>query len=143
MVAGMTELSNSDLESVLEETQRVIADAVARAKQELVELDARRAHLEQLIARAEAGQVAKPLSTSSGKPLTLHEAIVVVLKEGGGTLTVREIADVVNARSLYRKKDGSPVEANQIHARTKNYTAYFDKDGPRVSLRDSAPKVAS
>jgi hypothetical protein len=41
----------------------------------------------------------------------------------------------VNQRQLYRKRDGSPVESNQIHARTKNYTALFEKDGPRIRLR--------
>ena len=48
---------------------------------------------------------------------------------------MRELADEVNERSMYRKRDGSPVEANQVHARTKNYTALFEKDGSRIRLR--------
>jgi hypothetical protein len=43
---------------------------------------------------------------------------------------VRQLADAVNERGLYRKRDGSPVEVNQVHARTSNYEALFEKNGP-------------
>jgi hypothetical protein len=70
------------------------------------------------------------------RPLTLHEAIAEVLHERGNAwMTARELADEVNARSLYRKRDGSPVEANQVHARTKNYADLFEKDRSRIRLR--------
>ena len=70
--------------------------------------------------------------------MTLHEAIVVVLEDGGNEWThTREIADEVNRRDLYRKRDGSPVESNQIHARAKNYLHLFEKEGPLVRLRVS------
>src|SRR5205085_7162313 len=41
-------------------------------------------------------------------------------------------------RALYRKKDGTPIEPNQVHARTKNYDELFEKNGPRVRLRGTA-----
>jgi hypothetical protein len=48
-----------------------------------------------------------------------------------------DLAEEVNARNLYRPRDGSPVGRNQGHARTKNYSALFEKDGPRVRLREN------
>ena len=60
---------------------------------------------------------------------------MVLREQDNRWMTVRELADVVTTRLLYRKKDGSPVEANQIHARTKNYEQLFEKDGPNVRLR--------
>jgi hypothetical protein len=53
-------------------------------------------------------------------------------------MTVRELADEVNRRALYEKRDRSPVEPNQIHARAKNYSALFEKEGPRVRLRSTS-----
>lgn len=60
----------------------------------------------------------------------LHEAIVIILKENEGTLTTREIADELNSRQLYTKKDGSPITDFQVHGRTKNYTDH------RCQLKD-------
>lgn len=74
---------------------------------------------------------------------TLHEAMTLVLKERGNQwMHTRDIADEVNRHQLYRKRDGSPVETNQIHARSKNYEHLFEKDGPLVRLRtgDMDPK---
>jgi hypothetical protein len=42
-------------------------------------------------------------------------------------MTARALADAVNGRGLYRKKDGSPVEINQVRARTNNYHDLFRK----------------
>jgi hypothetical protein len=88
--------------------------------------------LEALVARAKAalGEEVEPPRSESER-LALHEAIELILRENGnGWMTTRELADQVNQRQLYRKRDGSPVESNQIHAHTKNYTALFEKDGP-------------
>ena len=124
------------LEKVLAESDRMVTDALARAREELSVLNERRAHLEALIAQAEAVQRSVTSSSPGSKRLTLHEAISIVLEEESNRwMTVRELAEVVNARALYRKKDGSHVEANQIHARTKNYEQLFEKDGPNVRLR--------
>jgi hypothetical protein len=70
--------------------------------------------------------------------LTLHEAVALVLRENGNDwTTVRELTGQVNARHLYRRRDGLPVEANQVHARTKKYAEIFEKHGSRVRLLEA------
>jgi hypothetical protein len=110
-----------------------IADSLQAARTELETLRAREQELVALIDRAEAA-----LGHSiPDERLTLHEAIAVVLRDGGNEwMTTRELADEVNRRDLYRKRDGSPVESNQIHARAKNYDHLFDKDRQNVRLRE-------
>jgi len=51
-------------------------------------------------------------------------------------MTVKELVVEVNRRGLYRRRDGSPVEDGQVHARAKKYDRLFEKDGPRVRLFD-------
>ncbi len=51
-------------------------------------------------------------------------------------MTVREIADAINERSLYEKRDGSPVDSSQTHARASKYLAMFEKDGRRLRLTE-------
>jgi len=118
-----------------------LEDALGAAREELEELRVRESELVAMIERAEA-----MLGVDDADDrLTLHEAIAVVLRDAGNRwMHVREIADTVNARALYRKRDGSVIEANQIHARTKNYVQMFEKDGPRVRLRSGrVPTVPS
>lgn len=68
--------------------------------------------------------------------MTLHKAIESVLRENGNQwMMVHELVTEVNRRGLYRKRDGTEVGANQIHARTNNYDSIFEKDGPRVRLK--------
>lgn len=124
----------SDLEQKLEQSGKMVAEALEGARAELAELNQRRVHLEALIAQAEAMQTAS-FGATGDRPLTLHAAIAVVLaEEGNRWMTVRELAQAVNSRGLYRKKDGSAVEVGQIHARTKNYSHQFEKNGPNVRL---------
>ncbi|MBN1184000.1 MAG: N-6 DNA methylase [Bacteroidales bacterium] len=61
--------------------------------------------------------------------MTLHEAIEKVLKEAGKPLSAREIADKINEKKLYFRGDREPVPSSQIHARVKNYPAWFMKTG--------------
>jgi hypothetical protein len=49
-------------------------------------------------------------------------------------MTVRELADAINERGLYEKRDGSLVDPSQIHARANKYQAMFAKDGRRLRL---------
>src|ERR1700683_162894 len=123
------------LVKVLEETRPAIEGALAEAEQELAELNDRRAELEGLIARA------RPVLTDDQEPthiapaqrLTLHEAMELVLGEQRNRwMTVHELADAINERALYEKRDRSAVEPSQIHARANKYPSRFDKDGPRV-----------
>lgn len=74
--------------------------------------------------------------------LKLHEAIVVVLStKKNRTATTQQIADEINSRTLYQKKDGSPVQASQIKLRTKlsggQYHYLFEFEEPnKVKIRN-------
>jgi chromosome segregation ATPase len=123
------------LVKVLEETRPAIQSALAEAEQELAELNDRRTELEGLIARARSvltdDQEQAPRTPA--QRLTLHEAMEHVLDEQHNRwMTVHELADAINERKLYEKRDRSPVEPSQIHARANKYPGRFEKDGPRV-----------
>lgn len=133
-------MANEDLQSILENARPQLESGIAAAEAELQALEARRLELLALIgqARAALGQTGVPVSGADERTLTLHEALALVLRENGnGWMTVRELTDQVNTRSLYRRRDGSPIEANQVHARTKNYSSLFEKHRARVRLRDA------
>lgn len=66
--------------------------------------------------------------------MTLHEAIVTVLRNKNQRMKTQEIADELNELGLYSKKDGSPITAYQIHGRTKNYSHLFTRDKTIVGL---------
>ena len=66
--------------------------------------------------------------------MTLHEAIVKVLQENMQPMSAREIANILNERKLYIRKDGSEIKTSQIHARVKNYPALFTKDEKGIGL---------
>ena len=68
--------------------------------------------------------------------MTLHEAMALVLGEQpANEMSVRELTTEINRRALYRRRDGSLLEASQVHARAKKYTRLFDKGGSVVRLR--------
>ena len=64
------------------------------------------------------------------------------VRRGRGSVPARALADAVNARGLYRKRDGSPVEVNQVHARTNNYQDLFEKNGSLICLRTESRMLA-
>lgn len=66
--------------------------------------------------------------------MTLHEAIEKLLREKGRPMTTQQIAEELNNKCWYQKKDGSKIQAFQIHGRTRNYSKIFDRDGSTVSL---------
>ena len=71
-----------------------------------------------------------------GQP-TLHVEIGEILRaESNNWMSTQEIADQVNRRQNYRKKDGSPVTRFQIHGRTRQYDVMFERGGDRVRLRN-------
>lgn len=49
-------------------------------------------------------------------------------------MTIQQIADALNKNGWYQKKDGSTIQAFQIHGRTRNYANIFGRDGSTVSL---------
>ena len=66
----------------------------------------------------------------------LHAEIEDILKgHDQEWLKTSEIAELVNQRGRYRKRDGSDVTDYQIHGRTKNYSHIFEKDGSHIRLR--------
>ncbi|MCM3504886.1 winged helix-turn-helix domain-containing protein [Curtobacterium sp. ODYSSEY 48 V2] len=67
--------------------------------------------------------------------MTLHEAMIEVLRDAGAPMTSREIADVLNARQLYRRRDGRPLAAGQVSARARNYDRLFIRTTSQIHLR--------
>jgi hypothetical protein len=133
-----------DLADALSQSREMIEEALTGARAELETLRLRQTELEEQIAQAEAA-IGKGAAEVEGPPrMTLHEALAQVLRDTGDQwLTVRELTKAVNDRELYRKRDGSPVEINQVHARTTNYPAVFEKDGANVRLRKESPMLAA
>ncbi len=65
--------------------------------------------------------------------ITLHAEIQdILIANDNDWMTTREIAEQVNRRGLYRKKDGNEVTAFQIHARTRKRPKLFKREGSRV-----------
>lgn len=140
------------LDGALERSRQMIETPLAEARAELETVDARRAELIGQIARAEAilggGGPPDPRMAATTQPadraLTLHEAIARVLDDHGNEwMTARELTNEVNRRGLYRKRDGSALEVNQVHARTNNYGELFEKNGPRIRLKEGATVQAT
>jgi ABC-type transporter Mla subunit MlaD len=126
-----------ELRKILEETRPALEAGLAGAERELAELDNRRRELEALIARARAalGEAAPRAPTATRERLTLHQALELVLRENDNRwMTVRELADEINARELYEKRDRTPIDPSQIHARANKYASMFEKDGANVRL---------
>jgi hypothetical protein len=120
------------LDEALAAATPAIRDALLGAERELERLGDQKRELESKVERARA------VLGESYARLTLHAALELVLREHGNDwMEVRDLARIVNERDLYRKQDGSRVEANQIHARTTNYADVFEKDRSRVRLRAS------
>ncbi|OAI39325.1 hypothetical protein AYO39_00580 [Actinobacteria bacterium SCGC AG-212-D09] len=56
----------------------------------------------------------------------------LVLEENDNRwMTVHELADEINERALYEKRDRTPVDPSQIHARARKYDWMFEKEGAR------------
>ena len=70
---------------------------------------------------------------------TLHGEICEILKSNGNRwMTTDELASTVNRRGRCRKRDGSPLGAPQIHARTIVYSHLFERDGRLVRTKSKA-----
>lgn len=127
-----------NLREILEHNRPAIEAGLREAQAELVALDDRKRELETLIARARAslGEI-EPRNTPKQR-LKLHEAMELVLSESPNrSMSVQDLARTINERALYEKRDQSPVEPNQIHARasSKSYSHLFAKRDGVVTLR--------
>lgn len=72
----------------------------------------------------------------------LHIAIAEVLESSGRAMSPAEIAEHINRRGLYSRRDGSPLPANQVSARIRRYPALFSPTPAGIQLRNShAPAV--
>ena len=129
------------LSKVLDDSRPAIEAGLQEAERELAALNERRRELEALIVRARAAlRELDPSAAASGQQqrLTLHEAMELVLTEHPShAMSVRDLAREINERELYVKRDRSPVEPNQIHARasSKTYADRFEKKDGTVTLR--------
>jgi hypothetical protein len=134
----------SNLDEALERSRQMITEALADARTELEEVRAREAELERQIADAEAALGQGQMQPAADRAMTLHGAMAQVLRENDNAwMTVRELADTVNSRGLYRKRDDGPVEVNQVHARAHNYSDLFEKDGGNVRLREASQMLSA
>ena len=76
-----------------------------------------------------------PAAIKRSKRVTLHEEIRAILLECDEKwLSTRQLADRVNERRRYRKKDGSDVTPYQIHGRTRQYSHLFEQQKQQVRL---------
>lgn len=57
--------------------------------------------------------------------MTLHEAMMSILRMATGAMHPKDIADSINKLGLYMRKDRLPLRANQIRARAKRYPRLF------------------
>lgn len=127
----------SELEQALRKSRELIEAALADARQELAALDARKAELEALIVQGESALGGAPAPVVQDSGATLQEALQRILRENGNRpLHVRQLADEVNQRGLYRRRDTGPVEVSQVHARTSTYDKVFGKGGSFVWLKE-------
>jgi HB1, ASXL, restriction endonuclease HTH domain len=142
----------TNLDDALERSREMIEEALVGARSELETVEARRRELLDQIAQAEAilgggpptPPAGAPSAAPEGGPLTLHEALARVLEDAGNEgMSARELADAVNRRGLYRKRNGSPVEVNQVHARINNYGNLFEKDGSKIRLKEGTRVLAT
>lgn len=64
----------------------------------------------------------------------LHDEVVEILEASNRPMSTKEIANEVNRRARYVKKDRSTITPYQIHGRTRKYDALFAREGQMVGL---------
>src|SRR3954469_658929 len=126
----------SKLEEALLANRQAIDVELRLAREELADLDQRRAALWHLIARAEALLGVEDARSSGSIPAhsTLHAAIEDVLRTSAEPMTARAIADQINRLGTYRRRDGAPVDLGQVHARVHAYSHRFERTERGIRL---------
>jgi hypothetical protein len=123
----------TDLRAALMANRNEVEIALQAAQGELAECRRRCEELQDLIERARS-----LLGVQSSPALhqrTLHDAMELVLAEIGGPMSARGLADEINRRALYRRRDGRPVDAAQIHARVSAYSGMFVRQAGLIVRR--------
>lgn len=69
--------------------------------------------------------------------MKLHQAILAILDKHASWLTASEIAEEVQDRGLYLKRDGAPATPSQIQARIRNYPGMFNVNASTSPARYS------
>lgn len=75
--------------------------------------------------------------------MTLHDAILKVLREWGSPMAISEIASLLNKTKWYQKQDGSNIEPGQIRLRVKNYPSLFVREGNFIRPVGSKSQIIS
>jgi hypothetical protein len=68
--------------------------------------------------------------------MTLHDAIVKLLKQKGRAMSISEITAELNENKWFKKKDNSDICDFQVHGRTWSNSKLFRRDGNMVYLTD-------
>ena len=74
---------------------------------------------------------------------SLHDEIVEVLRDRGGSMTAAEIAREIRLRGAYlAPRSGQPITGTAVSRRVANpyYRSLFEREGRRLSLADPARK---
>jgi hypothetical protein len=121
-----------ELRDALLANSDAIEKALQAAEAERDSLRLKGAELDEWIERA---RITLGRVEPAKQPLTLHEAMQVVLRQHRAGLTAPALADELNRRGLYRQKNGKSVEAGQVHARAGSYKAMFRRQDGRIVLR--------
>lgn len=66
--------------------------------------------------------------------MTLHDAIEKLLLGAGRPLSARDLSGQINTLGLYRKRDGSPVQPDQVRARAQKYPRLFSRATGAIGL---------
>lgn len=66
--------------------------------------------------------------------MKIEEAIVYVLASSDRGMRTEQIADVINSRGLYKRKDGGPVTSKQVYAVVMRFPDTFCKAEGRIML---------
>jgi len=66
--------------------------------------------------------------------MTLHEAIEKILEDATRPLSVKSIAEKINASDLYKRKDEKQVDNSQIQAKIRQYSNLFHNINNQIFL---------
>ena len=66
--------------------------------------------------------------------MKIEEAILYCLASSNRGMRTEQIAEMINRRRLYTRKDGQPVTSGQVYAVVCRYPNMFTKDEGRIML---------